>query len=80
MPGTPVHEVEVPALVTATGLLGNNFFEVKEYEAILPETVSLNAGWVSIRGAGDSPCWFLWVQSPEGDGMSLQASEGGEPA
>ena len=79
MPGTPVHEVEVPALVTATGLLGNNFFEVKEYEAILPETVSLNAGWVSIRGAGDSPCWFLWVQSPEGDGMSLQASEGGEP-
>jgi len=77
MPGAPTHEVEVPALVTATGLLGDDFFEIKEYEAVLPAAVTLNEGWISIMGAGDSACWFLWVHSPEGDGSSLQTAYGG---
>ena len=79
MPGAAIHEVEVPTLVTDTGLLGINSYEIKEYEAVLPETVAINEGWVSIEGAGEDSCWFLWVYSSEGDDLSIQVTEGNDP-
>ncbi|OQC03963.1 MAG: hypothetical protein BWX80_02638 [Candidatus Hydrogenedentes bacterium ADurb.Bin101] len=74
-PGALVKEMLVQPLVTDTGLLGQGSYNFKEYEAVLPESVSLNNGWISIMGAGGASCWFLWSTSPEGDGDSLQASD-----
>ncbi len=79
MPGTLVHTEEVSALPLNTGLVGSDFYEIKEYEAALSETVSLAAGWISIEGTGDSSCWFLWAYSPEGNGSALQAVGSGDP-
>ncbi|OQB39481.1 MAG: hypothetical protein BWY09_01068 [Candidatus Hydrogenedentes bacterium ADurb.Bin179] len=74
-PGALVKEMLVQPLVTDTGLLGQGAYTFKEYEAALPEQVSLSNGWISIMGVGGASCWFLWSNSPEGDGDSLQVSD-----
>jgi hypothetical protein len=48
-----------------------------EYEATLPETVSLTSGWVSIVGTGDADCSFEWATSIVGDGDCLTSTGGG---
>jgi hypothetical protein len=37
--------------------------ELNEYSVSLPEPCTLVNGWVSIVGAGDSECWFLWMSA-----------------
>jgi hypothetical protein len=48
------------------------------YETILnidPELCcAMTDGWISIRGAGDPNCLFLWHQSVDGDGIAAQAN------
>ncbi len=44
---------------------------IYEYHLVLPQPCALSSGWVSISGLGDPLCWFLWLESPEGDNFSL---------
>ncbi|MBK8269154.1 MAG: hypothetical protein IPK83_12940 [Planctomycetes bacterium] len=44
--------------------------ELNEYHAVLPAPCVLTRGWVSIIGAGDPQCWFIWMSSPDGDDQS----------
>lgn len=65
-PGNLVKELVVQPTVVDTGLLGQGSYNFKEYEAVLPEKVRLDQGWISIEGADTGSCWFLWVTSPDG--------------
>jgi hypothetical protein len=78
-PDALVKELTVQATVTDTGLLGEGAYNVKEYEAVLPEKVRLDEGWVSIAGVEGGTCWFLWGSSPEGDGISMQVTDANPP-
>lgn len=77
LPDTLVKELSVQPTVTNTGLTAVGFYEVKEYEAVLPEKVFINEGWIAIMGAGTDTCWFLWMYSHAGDGTALQDSGSG---
>jgi len=45
--------------------------DVYEFDAGLPAPCFIENGWVSIVGAGDPNCWFMWLGSNDGDGQSL---------
>lgn len=78
-PGALVKEVLVEPTVVDTGLLGQGVYNFKEYEAVLPEKVRLDQGWISIEGVGASACWFLWTTSPEGADGYLQVHDSDPP-
>jgi hypothetical protein len=40
------------------------------FTAVLPQPCPLSDGWISIEGMGSDDCWFLWMNSPDGDGVS----------
>lgn len=69
-PGEALCVYEVVPTITHTGLLyGRNellYFSVDELAPCCP----VSAGWVSIMGMGDPGCWFYWMTSPEGNGLS----------
>ncbi|MEP0846734.1 MAG: hypothetical protein HRF50_07930 [Phycisphaerae bacterium] len=73
LPGIPVCTYTVTATQTATGLLYAGFpLTYYTVDPIAPFCTIPN-GWVSIRGAGNSLCWFLWLTSgPGGLGSGLQ--------
>jgi hypothetical protein len=68
-PGAIVSTCTLLATRTPTGIsyLGT---ELNEYTVTLPEPCVLVNGWVSIVGLGDPECWFLWMSSATGDGVS----------
>ena len=72
-PGAAVCDYDMWLSGTATGENFNGIFDMYEYEAVLPTSCMLFDGWISIQGAGDPYCWFLWMGSPpaNGDGSSL---------
>ncbi len=45
------------------------------YRYYFPSPVELNEGWVSVQGTSESTpdCLFLWMSSPEGDGLAYQS-------
>lgn len=65
-PGNEVFFDLVSATRTPTNIRYNGA-ELNEYEATLITPFVMTRGWVSIVGVGDPTCWFLWVQSPQGD-------------
>ncbi|MEW6199299.1 MAG: kelch repeat-containing protein [Planctomycetota bacterium] len=71
-PGEALCAYEVVPTITHTGLLyGRNellYFSVDELAPCCP----VSAGWVSIMGMGDPGCWFYWMTSPEGNGLSYR--------
>ena len=40
------------------------------FTAVLPQPCPLTDGWISIEGVGHTDCWFLWMNSPDGDSIS----------
>lgn len=81
-PGNPGYpEVSNPVCtynVTLTGtptpdtFPGSVTWTQYEWTAQLNPPCSINPGWISIQGAGDGNCWFLWASSPEGNGTGRQ--------
>ncbi|MHC4344678.1 MAG: DUF7901 domain-containing protein [Planctomycetota bacterium] len=72
VPGTEVCSYTVTLARTATGEHTQGY-EVWEYSADLEPCCNLAAGWVSIQGiSAPNDCWFLWVASDTGDGLSYQ--------
>jgi len=69
VPGTELCSHTVLATRTPTGLTYHGA-QMNEYHAELPSPCVLTRGWVSIVGAGDPSCWFLWMSSPTGDNLS----------
>ncbi len=73
VPDAPVCSETVTATRTPTGLLFGNEdgpAELNQYDATLTTPCVLTNGWVSIVGLGDQECWFLWMNSFEGDLIS----------
>ncbi len=62
VPGAEVATFTLLADRIPTGefYLGTELFE---YHVVLPQPVVLTKGWISILGAGDPECWFLWMSS-----------------
>ncbi|MCP4582839.1 MAG: hypothetical protein GY839_14610 [candidate division Zixibacteria bacterium] len=59
--------------VTLTGTYAYDFgpdWPIYYYETDLDPCCALLDGWVSIQGMGDPNCWFLWINSDDGDMMS----------
>jgi hypothetical protein len=68
-PGLAVCNYSLLASRTPTGrVLGG--FDENRYRVDLPAPCPLTNGWVSIVGAGDPACQFLWVSTPEVDDRS----------
>jgi hypothetical protein len=45
--------------------------ELKHYSVELPEPCIVVRGWISIVGLEDPTCWFLWINSPDGNDHSM---------
>lgn len=62
VPGAAVCSYTIVASFRPTGwrYLGA---AMNEYQITLPEPCVLVNGWVSVVGAGDPECWFLWMSS-----------------
>ena len=74
-PGAEVCSYTLTADKVSTGLIYGGF-ELYEYAAELPSCCTLASGWVSIQGLGSPDCWFLWLDSPDGDGLVYQEGVG----
>jgi hypothetical protein len=68
-PGLVECSYTVVATRTPTGRVLGGFKE-NRYRATLPTPCPLTHGWISIIGAGDPQCHFLWVSTPEVDDRS----------
>lgn len=77
LPGGEVCSYAVSAYGFGTGLVFNTF-PLYRYDIELGSPCEQSSGWVSVQGAGDPDCWFLWMSSPTGDGKSL-ANTGSGP-
>ena len=72
-PGTEVFVFGVAATGVNTGIFSSGGLEIMEYTAWITSLgVDMPEGWISISGQGIGSCWFLWVNSPEGDGRIYQ--------
>jgi len=69
-PGEAVCSFQGEVAQSATGI-DYAGAELNEYRVTLPEACILTQGWISIEGAGDPDCWFLWMSSTGGDDRSL---------
>jgi hypothetical protein len=74
-PGTEVASYTVTASPTETGHI-YGIFPLNEYVVTLDPCYMLTDGWISIQGVsvGGVPgnCWFMWSNSPDGDGLGYQ--------
>ncbi|MHC4498587.1 MAG: DUF7901 domain-containing protein, partial [Planctomycetota bacterium] len=72
-PGAEMCSYTIPITRTATGLQYSGF-DLWEYSTTLSPCCGLTDGWVSIQGVsiGNPDCWFLWMSSGTGDGLSYQ--------
>jgi hypothetical protein len=70
--GGIVYSTTVPAVGEVVGYVGQSAFRLLQYDVTLPEPCLLRDGWISIRGVGGPNCWFLWLGSEVGDGLSLR--------
>ncbi|MCD4718951.1 MAG: hypothetical protein K8S13_03710 [Desulfobacula sp.] len=65
-PGTQVGTFITESVTgTGTGVLFAGAYEIYEYQYVLPASVTITDGWVSLMGnpTGDPTCWFMWVNS-----------------
>ncbi|MCK4873329.1 MAG: hypothetical protein KAS72_11440 [Phycisphaerales bacterium] len=54
-----------------TGYTYSNDLVLYRYDVVLPSPCALAEGWVSIMGVSEpEDCWFAWMSSPDGDGVS----------
>ncbi|MCP4582879.1 MAG: hypothetical protein GY839_14815 [candidate division Zixibacteria bacterium] len=83
--GTGLPDIASPVCtytMPVTGIDTYNTFAgwpIYQYDVVLPTDCNLTEGWVSIQGAGDPNCWFLWHNCLSGDGMSWQYDESADP-
>ncbi len=82
MPGSQISSQTVTAVRINT-MLQYNTYTIYEYSANLPQCVTLNSGWISIRGAAGDGCWFIWMSGTGSnlshyvhDGTNWEASDG----
>jgi hypothetical protein len=73
-PGDLIHVEQMTLVGVGTGYhydpSGANL-ELYRYDFTLAEPCSCGRAWVSITGVGDpADCWFLWLSSSAGDGLS----------
>ncbi len=66
--------VSVPGV--ATGILYASTYEMYYFEVDPMPGPCVTFDWISIQGAGDTSCWFLWAGSPFGDGYSRIDEDG----
>ena len=68
-PGTVTAEsLDVPATKVATGELFAGLYELMEWNMDFSAT---NVDWIAAQSASDGlDCWFLWISSDTGDGVS----------
>lgn len=73
-PGALIASRMVYPSKTGTGILYDGF-ELLSFEATLTPCVMVDQAWISIQAMADSgqpDCWFHWMSSEGGDGMSYQ--------
>jgi hypothetical protein len=70
VPGDVVATYDLTITGEPTGQSFSGFVQ-KEYVSTLTPPVTMFDGWVSIQGVSADGCWFLWQNSPTGDGSSL---------
>ncbi len=75
LPGAVVASHQIEASPVATGDLYADF-PLNEYTLDLPTPLELAYGWVSVQTSGD--CWFLWMSTPDVDGLSAISEAGGD--
>ncbi len=76
LPGAATCSYSVSANGYPAGQVFNGF-PLYRYDIELGSPCMQQSGWVSVQGAGDPLCWFLWMSSPTGNGKSLVDSGGG---
>lgn len=69
-PGPAVCSATVTATRTVTDIEYLEDLFMVEYDGVLPEPCTMTEGWVSIVGLGDTDCFFVWLNSQDGDGSS----------
>ncbi len=74
IPGNQVVAYSLSLPGTLVGQVGYAQYELYEYTAQFDVPLALPAGWVSIVGSGDPDCWFAWMSSTEGDGLSFSVT------
>ena len=74
-PGTLVSEQVVTPRTSPVGV-DTDPAGVTQYEADLNTPVTLADGWISIRGFGDTECFFYWYRSDEGDNSHRRDQNG----
>ncbi len=77
MPGSEVASYNATLERIETNIyygLGSMQIPLYHYRYYFPTPVDLSEGWVSVQGNSlSSPdCWYLWLSSPEGDGLAYQ--------
>ena len=66
----PNHEFSLGSEGSVYGSWGN--WTLYQWDIELPGTVEVDGeGWISVQ-ANDPTCWFLWINSTEGDGYAYQ--------
>ncbi len=68
-PGEEVCSYRLPVARTALGVPYLDHM-LNYYGVDLPSCCVLESGWVSIQGTGEPECWFFWLSSQSGDGVS----------
>lgn len=69
-------ETGLEAVPVGTGEMFADAYEIYQYTVVLTTPVSdLPQGYVSIAGATDNSCWFLWIDAPTGSGNASQYVE-----
>jgi hypothetical protein len=67
---TPTHSYTASLSHTAAQLYGT--YQVWQYDYVFSPPIVQSDGWISCVGVGDTTCWYLWANSPYGNGRSLQ--------
>ncbi len=72
-PGAMIDEFTMEVPRVNTGDLFASSYTMWEYEAVLPNSVTVVDGWFSVMAMIDpAPCWFLTLNAPSGAGTGQQ--------
>lgn len=69
LPGNTVCSYVVPVASTPSPVDFGNY-QLNEYSVTLPTPCVLIDGWLSVKGLGNTECWFAWLSAFVGDSIS----------
>ena len=70
-PGAVICSETVTATSTDTGYDYGATYRLKQWDATFTTPCVVAGGWISIQGDGSDTCWLLWMNSGDGDALSV---------